>query len=80
MQLNTPVEFVVKELPALQFLIVTPSKTSPTVLDTEKPVPATVTVAPIGACVGVTVIVGVVTLNACAVVDLPVAKSCPTTL
>jgi hypothetical protein len=79
-QLNEPAELVVKALPALQLLTVTPSKTSPTALDTEKPVPATVTVAPIGPWFGVTVMVGIVTVNACAVVDLPVATSCPTTL
>ncbi|MGA7475713.1 MAG: hypothetical protein WBW47_00655 [Thermoplasmata archaeon] len=32
-------------------------------VDTEKPVPATVTVAPIGPCPGATVMAGVVTVN-----------------
>lgn len=59
--------------------MVTPSKTSPTAFDTEKPDPATVTVAPIGPWVGVTLILGVVTVNGCAVLDFPVAKSWPTT-
>lgn len=79
-QWNAPVEFAINELPARQLLTVTPSKASPTALETEKPFPATVTVAPIGPKVGVTVMVGVVTVNGCAVDDLPVARSCPTTL
>ncbi len=47
----------------MQLEIVTPSKTSPTVLDTEKPVPDTVTVAPTGPWLGLTVIAGVVIVN-----------------
>ena len=46
-QPNAPVALVVKE-PLVQLVIVTPSKTSPTALDTEKPVPETITVAPAG--------------------------------
>lgn len=46
-QANTPALPVVSE-PSLQLEIVTPSKTNPTLLDTEKPAPATATVAPIG--------------------------------
>ncbi len=47
-QLNDPVAPVVRE-PAVQFVIITPSKTSPTGLLAEKPIPDTVTVAPTGA-------------------------------
>ena len=62
-QLNVPVALVVSE-PLVHEEIVTPSKRSPTELDTEKPVPDTVTVAPTGPRLGVTVIFGVVTENA----------------
>ena len=62
-QLNAPVAPVVRE-PLVQLVIVTESNTSDdSAVDTEKPVPATVTVAPIGPCAGVTVITGVVTVN-----------------
>ncbi len=62
-QLNEPVPSVVR-LPLVQLVIVTESKTSDdSAVDTEKPVPATVTVAPIGPCPGDTVIAGVVTVN-----------------
>jgi hypothetical protein len=62
-QLNVPVAPVVRE-PLVQLTIVTESNTSvDNAVDTEKPVPATVTVAPIGPCAGVTVIAGVVTVN-----------------
>jgi hypothetical protein len=62
-QLNAPVAPAVKE-PLVQLAIVTESNTSDdNAVDTENPVPATVTVAPIGPCPGVTVIVGVVTVN-----------------
>jgi len=61
-QLNAPAAFVVSE-PVVQLEITTLSKTSPTVLDAENPVPATVTLAPTGPFFGVTVIAGVVTLN-----------------
>jgi hypothetical protein len=61
-QLNVPAGADVKE-PAVQVVIVTPSKTSPTRLDAEKPVPATTTVAPTGPWPGVTVMAGVVTVN-----------------
>ena len=48
----------------MQLVIVTESNTSDdNAVDTEKPVPVTVTVAPIGPCPGVTVIAGVVTVN-----------------
>ncbi|MGA7475716.1 MAG: hypothetical protein WBW47_00670 [Thermoplasmata archaeon] len=63
-QLNDPVPSVVRE-PLVQLVIVTESNTSDdNAVDTEKPVPATVTVAPIGPCPGVTVMAGVVTVNA----------------
>ena len=62
-QLNEPVPSVVR-LPLVQLVIVTESNTSDdNAVDKEKPVPATVTVAPIGPCAGVTVIAGVVTVN-----------------
>ncbi|MGA7475714.1 MAG: hypothetical protein WBW47_00660 [Thermoplasmata archaeon] len=48
----------------MQLVIVTESNTRyDNAADTENPVPATVTVAPIGPCPGVTVIAGVVTVN-----------------
>jgi len=72
-QLNAPVPFVVSE-PDVQLVIVFPSNTSPTVLSTENPVPATVTVAPTGPWLGVTVILGVVTVN------IPVAVWPPTSV
>jgi hypothetical protein len=62
-QLKVPVPFVVKA-PLVQFVTVTPSKTSPTVLDIEKPVPDTVTVVPTVPWLGLTVMVGVLTVNA----------------
>ncbi|MCI4353730.1 MAG: hypothetical protein L3K14_10200 [Thermoplasmata archaeon] len=62
-QLNDPVLLVVRPPPTVQLEIVTPSKTNPTVLDTVKPVPDTVTVEPTGPCFGLTVILGVVTVN-----------------
>jgi hypothetical protein len=62
MQVSVPVPLVVR-LPLVQLVIATSSKTTVTVLPTEKPVPATVTVAPIGPCPGVTVILGEVTTN-----------------
>ncbi|MGA8091156.1 MAG: hypothetical protein WB984_01475 [Thermoplasmata archaeon] len=64
-QLNVPVAPVVREpLVQLAAVIVLVSKTNDVnAVDTEKPVPATVTVAPIGPCAGVTVIAGVVTVN-----------------
>ncbi|MGA8091150.1 MAG: hypothetical protein WB984_01445 [Thermoplasmata archaeon] len=62
-QLNAPVAPVVRE-PLVQLVIVTESNTRyDNAADTENPVPATVTVAPIGPCPGVTVIAGVVTVN-----------------
>ena len=62
-QVNAPALFVVRE-PLVQLAIVTESKTSDaSVVDTEKPVPDTVTVEPRGPCVGDTVIAGVVTVN-----------------
>ncbi len=67
-QVNAPVALVVNE-PLVQLVIVTESKTSDdSAVDTEKPVPATVTVAPIGPCPGVTVIAGGVTVNDCGAV------------
>ena len=56
-QLNAPFPLVVSE-PDVQLVIVFPSNTSPTVLSSENPVPATVTVAPTGPWFGVTVITG----------------------
>ena len=64
-QLNAPVVSVVRA-PLVQFALViaAPSKPNPTKLVTEKFVPETVTVAPVGPCPGVTVIAGVVTVKA----------------
>jgi hypothetical protein len=73
-QLNVPAEVVVSPPPMEQLEMVTPSKTSPTGLETEKPVPDTVTVAPTGPCFGLTVIFGVVTVN------FPVAVPPPTSV
>lgn len=72
---------VVREDPPVQLEagIATPSKFSPTGLLTEKPVPATVTVAPIGPSPGTTVTLGVVTRNAYAAVRVLVAVFSPTT-
>ncbi|MGA8091152.1 MAG: hypothetical protein WB984_01455 [Thermoplasmata archaeon] len=79
-QLNAPVVSVVRA-PLVQFALViaAPSKLNPTKFVTEKPVPATVTVAPVGPCAGVTVIAGMVTVNVCALVGVLVATSSPTT-
>lgn len=64
MQVNDPVVPVFKEpLVQLLFEIVTPLKFNPTRLDTENPVPDTVTVVPTGPWLGLTVILGVVTVN-----------------
>ena len=61
---NAPVAPVVREpLVQLELGIATPSKFSPTRLDTENPVPDTVTVAPTGPWIGVTVIASGVTVN-----------------
>ena len=63
MQLNEPVPSVVR-VPLVQLVIVTPSNTNPTALDTEKPAPDTVTTAPTGPWSGpLTVIAGIVTEN-----------------
>jgi hypothetical protein len=64
-QLNAPVAPAVREpLVQLAAAIVLVSKTNDvSAADTEKPVPETVTLAPTGPCVGVTVIAGVVTVN-----------------
>ncbi|MGC2289151.1 MAG: hypothetical protein WA688_04765 [Thermoplasmata archaeon] len=63
-QLNDPVPLVVKE-PLVHIVIVTPSKTRDfNFIDTENPVPETVTVAPTKPVAGLTVILGVVTVNA----------------
>ncbi len=62
-QLNVPVAPVVRE-PLMQLVIVTESNArDDSAVDTEKPVPETVTLAPTGPCVGVTVIASVVTVN-----------------
>jgi hypothetical protein len=62
-QLNAPVAPVVSD-PLVQEEMGTLSKTSDaSALDTEKPVPDTFTVAPIGPRFGVTTMLGVVTLN-----------------
>jgi hypothetical protein len=62
-QLNAPVAFASRE-PLVHVAIVTPPRTRPTGLDTEKPVPETVTGAPTGPWLGVlTVIVSTVTAN-----------------
>jgi hypothetical protein len=60
---NVPVPLVVKE-PLAQPVIALPSSTSDVrEVDTENPVPETVTAVPWGPWVGLTVIVGVVTMN-----------------
>lgn len=64
-QLNDPVPLVVRE-PFVQPVIGTLSRTSPTVLDTEKPVPETVTVLPTGPFTELTPIQGFVTLKVAA--------------
>jgi hypothetical protein len=78
-QLKVPVAPVVSE-PTVQVVIAFESKTKDaSAFDTEKPVPDTVTVAPMGPWAGLTVIVGVVTVNVCAVVRVVDAVSSPTT-
>jgi hypothetical protein len=65
-QLNAPLASAICEETPVQFTasIVTWSKTrDASAVETEKPVPATVTVAPTGPWPGDTVIVGVVTVN-----------------
>ncbi len=80
MQVKAPVAPVVRE-PLVQLVIVTESNTSDdSAVDTENPVPATVTVAPIGPCPGVTVIAGVVTVNDCGAVWVSEPLSSPTRL
>jgi hypothetical protein len=78
LQLNEPDAPVVKE-PPVQLEIITSSRTSPTGLDTEKPVPDTVTVAPIGPSKGLAAIFGLVIVNVWGGVRVPVAVSSPTT-
>ncbi|MGA7649979.1 MAG: hypothetical protein WBW40_04655 [Thermoplasmata archaeon] len=73
-QLNVPDALVVRPPPTEQLVIVTPSNSSPTTLETENPVPDTVTVAPTGPCFGLTEIAGVVTVN------FPVAVWPPTSV
>ena len=74
MQLNEPVPSVVR-VPLVQLVIVTESNTSDdSGVDTENPVPDTVTVVPMEPWPGVTVIVGVVTVN------VPVAVCPPTSV
>ncbi len=73
-QLNAPVPFVVRE-PLVQAVIVTESNTNnDSVVETENPVPDTVTAAPTGPWPGDTVIAGVVT------VTVPVAVWPPASL
>lgn len=62
MQLNAPVAFVVND-PVVQLEMVTLSKTSPTVLDTEKPDPVTVTVDPMVPLMGFTEIRAIVVVK-----------------
>ncbi|MGA3021608.1 MAG: hypothetical protein ABSE66_02220, partial [Thermoplasmata archaeon] len=69
-QPNDPVALVVKE-PFVQLAIGMLSNTNPTVLDTEKPVPDTVTGAPGGPFTGVTPVHSVVTLNGTVAVRPP---------
>jgi hypothetical protein len=60
---NVPVAPVVSE-PLVQLVIDTPSKTSdPRTVETENPVPETVTAAPTGPWAGFTVMAGIVTVN-----------------
>ncbi len=70
---NDPVARVVRPPPPEQLEIVTPSNTRATGLETEKPVPVTVTRAPTGPRVGLTVIFGTVTVNT-PVAELPPAS------
>ena len=66
--------------PLVQLLTGIPSNTSEArAVETENPVPETVTVAPVGPWPGDTVIVGVVTVNVRAGVAPLVATSFPTT-
>ena len=77
-QLNVPVLPVVSD-PLAQLEMAAESKTNEERgVDTENPVPETVTVAPTGAWGGFTVIVGVVTVNTSAVARAPVAVSSAT--
>jgi hypothetical protein len=63
-QLNVPVAPVVSD-PTVQLVIALLSKVKDaSAVETENPVPETVTVAPMGPWVGLTVIAGVVTVNA----------------
>jgi hypothetical protein len=78
-QVNAPVPLVVKE-PFVQLVIAFASKTrDSSAVDTEKPVPETVTVAPTGPWAGATVMLGTVTENVVALVGVLVATSTPTT-
>ena len=77
--MNAPVPLVVKE-PFVQLVIAFASKTKDSsAVDTEKPVPETVTVAPTGPWAGVTAMLGTVTVNIVALVGVLVAMSSPTT-
>jgi hypothetical protein len=83
---NPPVEFVVivvpLAVPAVHPVGVWRTPLNPTVADddTVNPLPVTVYVAPTGPWAGDTVIPGTVTVNTCAVVEVLVATSVPTTL
>ncbi|MGC2289150.1 MAG: hypothetical protein WA688_04760 [Thermoplasmata archaeon] len=79
---KAPLTPVVSEEPPeqLELVIVAPSKTNDcNVVETEKPVPDTVTVAPIGPWPGVTVNSSVVTVKVSAMVRVLVAVFSPTT-
>jgi hypothetical protein len=78
-QVNAPEPSVASE-PLVQLEIGRLSKTNEASgVETEKPDPETVTVAPTGPWAGVTVVVGVVTVNVCGAVEVAVATSWPTT-
>jgi hypothetical protein len=77
-QLNVPESFAVKEPPPVQLEIFVESNTSDVrTVDTEKPVPDTVTVTPRGPCPGVTTISGVVMVKLA--VDVSDPPSLPVT-
>jgi hypothetical protein len=80
-QLNAPESFVVKEPPPVQLETSVESNTSDgRTVDTEKPIPDTVTVAPRGPCPGVTMISGVVMVKLAVDVSDPPALPVTTTL
>jgi hypothetical protein len=80
-QLNVPESFVVKEPPPVQLEIFVESNSSDVrAVDTEKPVPDTVTMAPTGPRPGVTIISGVVMVKLAVDVSDPPSFPATTTL